>query len=315
MTKEASIGRMGISGIKSLLMLAVTVFFGIALSGEAAEYVRDGFELAVRCVIPSSLPFMVISDFYVTYGHPENIRLLRLVFTRFFGMPEECLAPFICGNIGGFPIGAKMTADLYSAGVISRDTAERLAPLSNNPSCAFIIGGVGLGIYGDAGIGFLLLASVYTATLLCGILSKMKSENNLFSNINIKQNYNFVNSIKQAGISSISIISFISVFSVAMGIIKKRVKNALLIYLISSVAEVTNAIKIFSEADALPHHFALCLSAFSLGFGGVCVGLQSSVFTSCAGLKMRKYYALKLIEGIISAAVFSLLFFIYNSTK
>ena len=310
MTKEASKGHTVGMGLRSLFILVGTVLFGLTLSGEATEYVKAGLILAVERVIPSSLPFMVISDFYIAYGRPENLRAIRRVFEQIFGLSSVCLAPFICGNVGGFPIGAKMTSELYSQGVITRSEAERLTALSNNPSCAFIIGGVGLGIYGDARVGFLLLISVYTATAICGILTRSNSANNHLSNVNIGQSFDFVASVKRAGMTAISIISFISIFSAVNGIIKKRIKNAFLICLFSSVSEVTNAIKIFSEYSVSAPEFALTLSAFSLGFGGVCVGLQSSVFTSSAGIKMRKYYAIKLLEGIISAVVFSLIFYL-----
>ncbi|MBR2971933.1 MAG: hypothetical protein IKC61_03270 [Clostridia bacterium] len=294
--------------IGSLLILSMTVLIGIMISGEGGEYVQDGMRLAVECVIPTALPFMIIADLYVCYGHPDNIRLLKKVFTILFGISAHGLAPFICGNIGGFPIGAKMTADSYTMGLLTRDEAERLLALCNNPSCAFIVGGVGLGIYQDIRIGFLLFASVHIATVICGLVTRRKPTKNHFSNVTIKQNYSFVSSVKNAGLSSIGIISFVSIFSGINGIIKKRIKYAPLLYLISSLSEVTNAVKIFATSSSIPHSFALSLTAFSLGFGGICVALQSSVFTSSAGLGMRKYFLIKLSEGILSASVFSILF-------
>ena len=294
--------------VSSLMLLVLTLAFGLLLSGEAGEYVKDGVSIAVNCVIPTSFPFMIISDIYVVYGRPENIRFLRGCVKGLFGLSPYSLAALICGNIGGFPIGAKMSADSYAMGLITKEEAEKLIPLSNNPSCAFIVGGVGLGILGDIRLGFKLLVAVYTATLLCGILTRKSCSKIDFTDINTEQNYNFVASVKSAGISSIGIISFISIFSVINGIIKKRIKYAPILYTISAFSEVTNAIKIFSSATDLPRLLSLSLIAFSLGFGGICVGLQSSVFTAQAGLGMKKYYLTKLLEGILSASIFSFLF-------
>ncbi len=294
--------------ITSLLLLALTLLFGLTLSAEAAEYVKAGIDLGVSYVIPSSFPFMIISELYTVYGKPENIRALRYSFSRLLGVPEGGLAPFICGNIGGFPIGAKMVADSYSAGALSKDSAQRLAALSNNPSCAFIVGGVGLGIYGDAGVGFLLLASVYASTIICGLLTKTNDANNHFTANNTRQRYNFVSSVKSAAISSVNIIAFISVFSVIIGILKKRVKYEPLLYGILAFSEVTNAVTSFAELRLSYPCLALALSAFSLGFGGICVGMQSSVFTSACGLKMKKYYLIKLLMGTVAAAACTLLY-------
>ena len=292
----------------SLILLALTVAFGLFLSGEAGEYAKEGMLIAVNCVIPTSFPFMIISDIYVTYGNPENIRILKRGVELLFGLSPYCLAPLICGNIGGFPIGAKMTADCYAMGVITKDEAQRLIPLCNNPSCAFIVGGVGLGILGNIQLGFMLLISVYSATLLCGFLTRKTHSKTDFASVNAEQKYNFVASVKNAGGSCIGIISFISIFSVINGIIKKRIKYAPLLYIISAFSEVTNAVKIFSASSDLPSILSLSLIAFSLGFGGICVGLQSSVFTVPSGLGMKKYYLIKLLEGILAASIFSILF-------
>ena len=294
----------------SLLLLALTLAFGLLLSGEAGKYMKEGLSIAVNSVIPTSFPFMIISDIYVTYGNPENIRALRGIVKSVFGFSPHCLAPLICGNIGGFPIGAKMAADSYAQGLIAKEEAERLIPLSNNPSCAFIVGGVGLGILGDVSLGFMLLISVYTSTLLCAVLTRKTYSNFLFRDDNTRQNYSFVTSVKNAGSSCISIIAFICIFSVMNGIIKKRIKYAPILYIISAFSEVTNAVKTFATTTDLPPLLSLSLIAFSLGFGGVCVGLQSSVFTTNTDLSMKKYYLIKLLEGILSASIFSILFII-----
>ena len=296
--------------MKSIFLLALTLSFGLTMSKEVGEYVKEGLELAVRYVIPTSFPFMIVSDIYVSYGRPENIRILKGAFCSLFGFSPYCLAPFICGNVVGFPIGAKMCADCYRSGVITKEEAERLIPLSSNPSCAFVIGGVGMGIWGEMKVGLLLLISIYSATMLCGIITRTKIKNGTLNAVNVNNSYDFIASVKNSGLSSISIISFISAFSVLNGLVSKRIKSTLVLYAFSALSEVTNAMKFYAAPGTLPKGFALVLSAFSLGFGGVCVGLQSSAFTSQEGLKMRKYYLIKLLEGVLSAGVFSILYMI-----
>jgi sporulation integral membrane protein YlbJ len=296
--------------ISSLCLLSIALFWAVALSAEGAEYVKEGMRLGVGCVIPSSFPFMIISDLYVAYGRAENMRLLGGVLSRFFGVPVSALGAFICGNVAGFPIGAKMCADAYRAGTLGREEAERLIPLSNNPSCAFIIGGVGIGMCGDVRVGAILLFSVYAATAICAIVTKRKCDKTALSSDNMRQSYSFVDSVKQAGVNSVSIISFICVFSVLCGIIKKRIKNALLIYPVFSLLEVTNAVDALANSTVFPPSLRLALVAFSLGFGGVCVGMQSSFFVRGAGLKMKNYYAVKFLEGLLAASIFSLVYII-----
>lgn len=296
--------------VSAALFLSLALIFGIALSSEVSEYVKDGMLLAIGSVIPTSLPFMIISDFYICYGRPENIGVLRRIFTRLFGIEEYGITPLISGNIGGFPIGAKMCAECYHRGMLTREEAERLMPLSNNPSPAFVVGGVGMGIYGDPRVGALLLISIYIATVLCGIITSGKRDKTPTNTNYVNNSFDFVASVRNAGINSISIISFISVFSVITGLVNKHVGYAPVTYVLSLFLEVTNAVKTYSSATHLSKDFGMILSAFALGFGGVSVALQSSVFASFGGLKMRKYYLIKLMEGVLCAAVFSILYMI-----
>ena len=45
-------------GISSVILLGITLYFGLTLSTEVGEYVKDGLELAVGHVIPTAFPFM-----------------------------------------------------------------------------------------------------------------------------------------------------------------------------------------------------------------------------------------------------------------
>lgn len=305
MSKERARGH---GELISICLLALTLLLGLVISGEGAEYVKDGMRLAVGCVIPSSFPFMIISDIYVAYGRPENLVHIGALFYRLFRIPASGLGAFICGNVGGFPLGAKMCADAYASGVLGKDDAERLIPLCNNPSCAFVIGGVGLGMWRDIRVGFILLISIYTATGICAIVTRVNKIKNDITNNNIGQKYSFVESVKKSGASSVSIISFICLFSVVCGILKKRIKYAFILYPIYSVLEVTNAVSGLSAEAVFSPALRLSLCAFSLGFGGVCVGMQSSYFVLSSGLKMTKYYPLKFLEGALAGGLSYLLY-------
>lgn len=296
--------------IRSVVFLSLALLVGVMASANMGEYVKEGMLLAVSTVVPTSLPFMIMSDLYVCWGRPENIGILRSMLTRSLGIGKYGIAPLICGNIGGFPIGAKMCAECYSRGMLTKEEAEWLMPLSNNPSPAFVVGGIGMGIYKSATFGITMLLSIYSATILCGIILGRNGRKTQLTENNVNNSFDFVASVKNAGLSSISIISFISVFSAALGMMKRYVKYAPVTYVVSAFLEVTNAVKIYSSAGDLPREIGMILSAFALGFGGISVGLQSSVFASSSGLKMRKYYLVKLLEGVLCASVFSILYMI-----
>ena len=294
--------------LRSLLLLLITVTLGIGFSKEMSGYVISGMELAVNSVIPSSFPFMLISDFYTHYGTPELLGGVGRFMCRLFGISDSLLTAFICGNVGGFPIGAKMTAEIYAAGACEKCDAERLIPLASNPSCAFILGGVGLGMYRDLKIGIILLVSVWTSMLICSFISRTNTIKYQYHGDISRQNYSFVTSVKQSGMSCISLIAFISAFSVAVGIVKNHVKSSILSTSIITLLEVTNALKIFSNSTLLSPSIKLALSGFSLGFGGISVMMQSAVFLDGTDLGMRKYVMIKLTQGVLCGAIATLLY-------
>ena len=300
------------SPLCALILLGITLTLGIIFSGEMGEYVSEGMNLAIRCVIPSSFPFMIISDLYVHYGNPEELGRLGKIIARIVGIPTYMLGAFICGNVGGFPIGAKIAGELYQGSNMKRRDAERLIALSSNPSSAFIIGGVGLGMYNSIRVGFILLISVYSSMLLCALLTRPKSIDFNFSGNNIRQKYNFVASVKQSGFSCISLISFISIFSVAVGMVKNHVKSTAFSYAVITLLEVTNALKIFADSPVFSTPIKLMLSGFALGFGGVSVMMQSALFLEKTDLKMLNYVWIKLLQGALCASVSVLLFALWK---
>ena len=294
-----------INALISGALLILTIMIALSLSKEMSVYVIEGMSIAVNCVIPSSFPFMIISDFYTHYGHPENIPFLGVVFSRALGIPKSAIGAFICGNIGGFPIGSKMITDLYAQGAIDKQSAERLIPLSSNPSFAFILGAVGLGLYSDFKIGIILLLSTYTSCIACAFITKSATHISNYSNKNIRQKYNFVSSVKNSGANSVALISFISIFSVVIGLVKKHIKSIWISYPIIMLCEVTNAVKIFSDNSVFSTSSSLFLSGFSLGFGGISVMLQSSIFAKENGISMKKYFFLKLLQGLLCGTISS----------
>ncbi len=302
--KEAAMGKFEV--LISVILLGAAVLLGLFASGIMSEYVLAGMDLAVRCVLPSSFPFMILSDIYISYGHPERIKVLVCAVKKLFGIPDDAIAPLVTGNVCGFPIGAKGTADLYLSGRIDKDCAERLLALSSNPSAAFVTGAVGLGMYGDLRYGLILLLALYSATAVCGIISKSKLKKEANITYIPQQKYNLINSVKGAALSSVYLIAFVSCFSALVGIIRKCVKSHVIVYAVSMLLEVTNAVSISSGISDSSMVYSMAMSGFTLGFGGISVMMQSTVFTSDTDLRYKKYIVLKLAEGIV-ASLFSVI--------
>ena len=136
------------------------------------------------------------------------------------------------GIISGYPTGAKIVVNLRKNGLCTKEEAERMLAFTNNSGPLFILGTVGISLFGNSTIGFLLLFTHILASLTVGIIFRFYKYKNsvhnssVFSN-NQKEQVDFSNlgevlgkSI-MSGIKTVVMIGgFVVLFSVIISIFK-----------------------------------------------------------------------------------------------
>ena len=97
---------------------------------------RRGLTLWFEQILPTLLPFSVVSyiilhsNLFSQSARTKNHNFLRI-------QPEEWYVIF-CGFLFGFPIGSKLSADLYEHHRITRKRAQVRACFTNNLSPVFV---------------------------------------------------------------------------------------------------------------------------------------------------------------------------------
>ena len=126
---------------KLLYYLSFTCFllFLLLFPKNAAEYAKTGLMLWFNTLLPSMLPFMILSGLLIKTGFLEKL----LSFTGRFWKSVFGLTPMggyglLMGIFCGYPMGAKTAADLYRNHCISRQEACYLLTFSNHPGPAFL---------------------------------------------------------------------------------------------------------------------------------------------------------------------------------
>ena len=131
---------------------ALTCFPSIGIEGA-----KTGVALCLETVIPSLFPYMLSCDL-----------LFRLV-SGARKLPRW--APLVCALLfaftGGFVLGLTSLKLLADQGTIERRRASMLLAGCVNAGPAFLISGVGVGLFGSAATGLLLFASLTLASLVC----------------------------------------------------------------------------------------------------------------------------------------------------
>ena len=302
MTNSKNIPKKIVARIATLILCILSTVLALLFSSELKASIIIGMKLAAIKIIPTLFPFMVISDFWMCSINFDKKNKAGYAFEKIFKINKNALIAFITGIFAGFPMGVKTSVDLYNNSIITKDELERLAPIINLPSFAFVISGVGLGLYRDIKIGFVLYFSVVSSSVFYGIIKGLNKNYSHFSGNNIRQTFNLTSSIKQAGYSSITISSYIIFFSGLLGLVSVLAKNDILLSVISSFIEVGNATSIISKNCRLPNDFALIVTSFALGFSGLSVHLQAFNFLP-EDISKRKYIFSKLIIGIFSSII------------
>lgn len=323
---------------KHLLSIVFVLFLVglIAFSSDNLASAKSGLLLWVNSVVPALLPFFIACELL---SHTDIIdflgRKLNRIMRPLFNVPGEGAFPLVMGIISGYPVGAKIVTNFRKAGVCTKEEAERLITFTNNSGPLFIIGTVGVSLFGNTTIGIVLFFTHILSCLTVGIffrfwkckkVSSFKCYNNLEFKKEQKTTANFSNlgTILQNSImSSINTIvmigGFVMLFSVIISILNNTKIFEILSITISPVldklnlpisfansffagmVELTNGVSEVSKIPFKAISVNIIICAFLLGFGGISILLQVLSITSTSDISIKPYIIAKLMQGAFAS--------------
>ncbi len=300
---------------------------------------KDGLLLWATAVVPSLLPFFIATEL-LSYTNIINFigKVLNKFMRPIFNVPGEGAFAFIIGMISGYPVGAKIVTKLRQDGICTKSEGERMLSFTNNSGPLFIIGTVGVTLFGNSTIGFLLLITHILACITVGILlgiidrfNKKDTENlnnenvnNTVTNKTISCSFSNLGEILGKSINNaistvLMIGGFIVLFSVILSILQNshiidifcnfvgtifkylNIDTSLASGFVTGIVELTNGVKLASTLNNKLISPNIILCAFLLGFGGFSILLQVLSITSKSDLSIKPYIIGKLMQGIFAA--------------
>lgn len=326
--------------LRTMVIPGLFVWFAICLilfSSSNVSAAQNGLILWTTSVIPSLFPFFVATELLSCTNIVSILgRFFNKLMKPLFNVRGEGSFAFIMGIISGYPVGAKIACNLHNSNTCSKEECERLLAFTNNSGPLFIIGTVGIKMFGSSMIGFLLLITHILACLSVGICFrfwKCNSTSGYLGGNNSKKAIshnkvrlsNLGEVISKSITSSISTIlnigGFIVIFSVIISMLKHS--NFILIIepllnslhipakiiesFILGIVEITNGIFAISVIPLRQISVNIILTAFLLGCGGISILLQVWSIVSKTDLSIKPYVIGKLLHGIF-AAVYTFLF-------
>lgn len=108
-------------------------FLILSNSQKSLYYTLNGLNLWFSKMIPSLLPFMILSGIMVRLHLTEGFAsLLHPVISPLFKVRKNVTYAMIMGFLCGFPMGARVTSDLLERNMITKREADYLLAFCNN---------------------------------------------------------------------------------------------------------------------------------------------------------------------------------------
>jgi len=328
----------------SILIFFIASFCIISPS-EMITSSKSAITLWSNIILPSLFPFLILSDLIQKSAITKILeKLLSKVMKPLFKLPGISSIAIFLGMTGGYPIGAKITSDLRNNNSITKTEAKRLLAFSNNSGPLFVSGAIGIGLYKNTAIGFLLLISHYISALIVGILFRFYKKEKVIDKPNNLIQFSFIKlsnlgetlteTVKKAIITVTVVGGFIVIFSILTTIIEKTglilliskfimpmFEIDLASSIISGILEVTNGVNRIFLLNSIELSEKLIITSCLLGFGGFSVHMQTLSVISNSDIGSSTYFIGKSLQCIFSGITtylllkytdFSLL--IYQST-
>lgn len=135
---------------------------------QAAE---EGLKIFWEIVLPSLLPFFVLSEILLGLGAVHFLGvLLEPLMRPFFNVPGVGAFALSMGLAAGYPMDAVITAKFRRSKLCTRVEGERLLAFTNTADPLFMFGAVAVGMFARPELGILIAAAHYLASFTVGFI-------------------------------------------------------------------------------------------------------------------------------------------------
>jgi len=294
---------------KLSVLCAISALFCLIIASEQIiQGARNSLMLCITTIVPSLFPFVVLTKILARIGFAEKASVFfESAARKFLCISGFGMSAFIIGICGGYPTGCAYITDMYEQQKISKSEAERLLSFCNNSGPAFLVGVVGVGVFKSAKIGIILYLIHIFSALLVGritrkdaIFSETSSDNSPCEIIRA-----FSKSITDAVVITLNVCGNIVTFSIFISLLKvlpyasHLSDNSYVYALIQGCIELGSGTAALSQLEAAP--LSLALSSFIVGWGGLCVHMQTMSLLADTNLKGTPFITGRLLCAIISA--------------
>lgn len=285
-----------ITGLSAILLLINPKAVSEAISVSAAS--------CLEVVIPNLFAFTVLAIYLQKSGlYRTALRPLTFPLSKLLRIDEELCAVFILSNIGGYPVGIKLLSELVEQSRITPHDAERMLCCCFGSGPGFMIGIVGMRVFGNAKAGLILFCVCFASSLLIAAFMRSRGDITLTK---AENSYDltsdaFICSVTGAARVMFTVCAMIVGFSVISTLLRECGLFSLFEKIFGSdeifpaLMEVTR----IENITLTDHTFPVC--AALLSFGGICVIIQIASLSK--KIPLKKFLISRLSAAFLSSVI------------
>ena len=289
--------------------LILCFFVMLLFPSEVFEGAKSGLLLWFLTVLPTLFPFLLISRLLLDSCACSLLnKLLAPVISRLFGISAQGSFAFIVGFLCGYPMGAKITADLFHARQISKAEASYLLSFCNNTSPAFLIHYIVLGYFQNPRLIFPSVLILYGTPLLLTFFFRIKKHFASSNTADITSPFT-ISKIPSCLFTLIlrCVVLYIILFSVILNLLQKLpISHPFYQLFLLPSLELTNGCALLNKTItaqtiplSFPIYYSLCMG--HTAFGGWCALFQTGSMINGSGLSLNSYARKKLVTALVTS--------------
>ncbi len=287
----------------------------------AMESAREAMSLWAVSVVPALFSFSTAISLLISLRILNPLsQLLQPLTRKIFGFDGHFSYLFLSSALSGYPIGAKLTTDLYRQHQLSKNQAEMLLSCVSTSGPMFILGSVCMGMLGSASYSIYLLWPHYLSALCICLITGRRYRHTEHAEQLSKPAFSlsptttsdFGSAFAEAATSCIKSMLLVCGFMIIYAVYTSTIVQLLQKFHLSAPAckvilgllEMTTGC---TNSAIFPLPTRLIYLSFLISFGGISIYSQTTALAASAGLRARHFLIHKSIQGILSAAFTALL--------
>ncbi len=266
-------------------------------------------------VLPSVLPFLFFTKVLSSTGALDKMsKVFDKPCKNLFKTPSISSLVFFTSIVSGYPVGAKMTADLYEQGKISKSDAFKMCSFCSTSGPMFIIGAVGISMLKNSTYGYIIFIAHILGAMLNGILYrnlKIKEDKPLKkqTNLPVKSN-NLSEMVLDSALSIISVGTIIAIFFVVITSLSPifNLFPTKISSIMSGLIEITKGCLDLSSAYS--SKWVVVAATFIISFGGLSTIFQSIAMLNRLNMPISLFCGQKITQAIFACVIATILIMI-----